>query len=344
MSLSTQSFDQQLEMLVNTQFPEETAKRLVLDYLRAQTVLRDQVYPNIVGTEPSLTDHGSRHVANVKQNAIRLLSNDGRVNTLSGIEMYFLGMCILFHDVGVVYGRTGHNNNIARVFDCTRGTDDSVRHERTLVVRATRAHTGMAQDGSRDTLKELVKEDHLQGERIRLRELAAILRFADELAEGPHRTSRFMQSELLYESNSQQFHEYSNATNVFIQRENNRIVLTYEIVIKPCWHSTQRRRRLSDGLTVIYNRIKKLNQERQYARYYSTLLEPFRSTEATFNFHYGDDVLDTDLDSIKMTDIVVPGDDAKDIPDIDAQYAIDVLVPNILSQCTSTRVFAQDTE
>ena len=52
-------------------------------------------------------------------------------------------------------------------------------------------------------LKELAETEQLEGRPVRLRELAAVLRFADELAEGPQRTSEFMQAEGLYESEAQ---------------------------------------------------------------------------------------------------------------------------------------------
>ena len=146
--------------------------------------------------------------------------------------MYCLGMLILFHDVGNVFGREDHRNKVAEVFDQIRGDEPSLLHEKTLIVRATRAHTGTAQDGSRDTLKEVDEDEHLEGRRIRLRELAAVLRFADELAEGPQRTSDFMQRMQLYEPKSKKFHEYASSTNILIDRRNGRIILTYEIPIK----------------------------------------------------------------------------------------------------------------
>ena len=328
-----QSFDCQLETLVMSQFPGAPGERLVLAYKNVRRNLIDRVFSNIAGSEPSLTDHSATHVSHVQQNVLRLLSNDGQVTDLTGIEMYCLGMCILFHDAGIVYGRDNHHHNVARVYDNIRGTDPSVRHEKTLVVRATRAHTGTAQDGSFDTLKEVAKEDHLQGQPVRLRELAAILRFADELSEGPQRTSTFMQSEKLYDPASIPFHDYANTTHVFIQRDNSRIVITYEIPIQQESFKGERSQQLRTHLRVIYDRVRKLNQERQYTRYYSALLEPFKSTEATFNFHYAGDLLNNDLEPLKLTDIVVPGDNARDIPDIDPAYTIDVLVPNILSQC-----------
>ena len=327
------SFDCQLETLVTSQFPGAPGERLILAYKNARRNLIDRVYGNIAGSEPSLTDHSANHVEHVQQNVLRLLSIDGHVTNLTGIEMYCLGMCILFHDAGIVYGRDNHHNNVFPVYDNIRGTDPSVRHEKTLVVRATRAHTGKAQDGSFDTLKEVAKEDHLEGRRVRLRELAAILRFADELAEGPQRTSTFMQAENLYGAGSIRYHNYSNTTHVFIQRENRRVVLTYEIAIQKNSSDAENDHHLGTLLRDLYNRVRKLNQERQYTRYYSALLEPFQSTEVTLNFHCDGDLLTTDLDTLKLTDIIVPGDTARDIPDIDPAYRIAELVPKILSRC-----------
>ena len=227
------TFDEQLRDKILGQFEGNKGKELASAYEQAQSKLEREVYSHIQGAEPSLSDHGATHVSDVKQKAIRLLSDDGIITDLSGIEMYCPGMFIIFHDTGNVHGRKDHHKNVASIFDQIRGKDASLRHEKTLIVRATRAHTGTAQDGSRDTLKEVGEVDQLEGESVRLRELAAILRFADELAEGPQRTSDFMQKEGLYEPESQQFHDYASDTNVLIDRRNSRIVLTYEMWIVP---------------------------------------------------------------------------------------------------------------
>ena len=274
------------------------------------------------------------HVSNVQDNAISLLSDDGIIKNLSGIEMYCLGMFIIFHDTGNVYGRNDHHKKVSRIFDCIRGKNASLRHEKTLIVRATRAHTGTAQDGSYDTLQDLAEVEQLEGRPVRLRELAAVLRFADELAEGPQRTSEFMQAENLYEPESQQFHDYANSTHTLIDRGTNRIALSYEIDIDIDQSNEVRRLHLSSCLEFIYKRIQKLNQERQYARYYSELLAPFKLTEITFNFHYDSDIIDTNLLPLKLTDIVVPGDQSKELADIDSTYSIDALITHLLSKCT----------
>ena len=172
------------------------------------------------------------------------------------------------------------------------------------------------------------------GQRVRLRELAAVLRFADELAEGPQRTSEFMLTEDRYSKESKIFHKYASSTHIFIDRRLCRIALAYEIDIDVKNTDEDRRKALSQFFEFVYKRILKLNQERRYARHYSELLAPFKSTEATFNFHCKGEILETDLVPLKLTDIVVPGEmAAKDLVAIDANYDIDPLVTDLLSKC-----------
>lgn len=126
------TFDEQLRDKILEQFEGNKGKELASAYEQAQSKLEREVYPNIQGAEPSLSDHGTTHVSNVKQNAIRLLSDDDIIKDLSGIEMYCLGMFIIFHDTGNVYGRNDHHKKVAPIFDQIRGTDASLRHERRL--------------------------------------------------------------------------------------------------------------------------------------------------------------------------------------------------------------------
>lgn len=326
--MSLQNFGDQLHEKIRDQCDGDKARALTSAYDQAQSKLEQDVYPNIRGSEPNLSDHGGTHVSNVQQNVIRLLSDDGIITDLTGIEMYCLGMLILFHDAGNVYGRGDHHKKVSRIFDQIRGTEASVRHEKTLIVKAARAHTGTSQDGSRDTLKEVDEVEHLAGYPVRLRQLAAVLRFADELAEGPQRTSDFMQEEDLYSSGSKMYHDYASSTNIFIERKSNRIVATYEIEI-----DTEKPEKLTDSLNFIFERIQKLNQERQYARYYSSLLEPFKFTQVSFNFHCNGDIIETDLLPLRLTDIVIPGDQAKEIATVDPAYSTDRLVKDLLARC-----------
>ena len=324
-------FEGALETAVQKDCEADLADELISSYHQTKVKLRKQVYDNIPAAEPSLTDHGIRHVENVLRNAIRLLGTDG-LEGISGTELYCLGMSILFHDAGNIYGRKGHRDRVARLHDKIRGTDSSLRREKTLIVRATKAHTGKAQDGSLDTLKEVSNDEHLHGFPVRLREVAAILRLADELAEGPQRTSELMQKEGLYESDSAPYHAYASDVHVLIESDTRRrIVLAYEIDLNTPDAFDSLSELIRERLEFAYRRIQKLNQERPYTRFYSDILRTFDSTEASFNFHHSSGFVDVSLDPLRLTDIVLPGDPPKKIADFDGSYALDVLVPRLVS-------------
>jgi hypothetical protein len=294
--------------------------------------LVNNIYQQIPRAEPNLSDHGPDHIANVLDNVLALLSDSYQTHMLSAIDLYVLAMGVLFHDVGNLHGRTDHHKNIGAIYDSARGTHARVRHEKALVMILARAHTGVAADGTHDTLKEVPEIDHLDGGRVHLRSIAAILRFADELAEGPQRTSEFLRRAGLYADSSKIYHEYASITNIGIDRLNQRILLTYEVDIDDdrlarddcsTW--------LQNFLRFIYARIIKLDQERRYTRYYSDVLLPFKATQITFNFHCKSTMLPIDLKPLLLDDKVVPGEQSKGLQEIDHRYKIDELVNTVLS-------------
>lgn len=327
------SFGEQIRRLLKLELNRDSATKLISAYESAQVKLREQVYPDIRGAEPNLSDHGSRHIENVEENIVSLLSSDGEINCLSAIELYCLGMMILFHDTGNVLGRANHHNRIVEIYNSIRGNDAALLRERTLVVKGAKAHTGTAQDGSPDTLKELTDHDHLHGKPVRLRTLAALLRFADELAEGPQRTSSFMFEKDLYDRDSRIYHEYASSTHIWIDRQNGRIVVTFEVQLDRNPDGVTRKDHLSRLLMFIYHRILKLNQERQYAKYYCDILQPFRMTEVSFNFHCMENPIELDLPPIRLTDKVVPGEDTRQIAELFPSYELDSLVTDLLARC-----------
>jgi hypothetical protein len=78
-------------------------------------------------------------------------------------------------------------------------------------------------------------------------------------------------------------------------------------------------------LEYVYKRIIKLNQERQYAKFYSMYL-PFNETSVSLNFQIGPypDVLD--LPRLYINDLVVPGDTPKYIHEYDGTYCLDNII------------------
>src|SRR3990172_7981104 len=103
----------------------------------------------------------------------------------------------------------------------------------------------------------------------------------------------------LYEPDSQLFHDYASVTNIRIDRDNERILLTYEIALDEfSGATTDWAARLSTLLSFAYERSLKVDQERRYTRFYSPSLSPFKATRIAFNFHCRGTLLATDLPPI----------------------------------------------
>src|SRR5436190_23828616 len=176
---SNTRFEQRIAEKLKTQLEAAEGEALFANYVQLKNKLAT-VWESIIRAEPKLTDHGPRHIQNVLQNADKLIG-DGY---FTGVELYSLAIMILFHDVGNIFGRRGHERRIAEVYaEITDGMNPP-NGESVIVVRGAGAHSGTARDGTRNTLEDVEALHFLKSEPVRLRELAGILRFADELAEG----------------------------------------------------------------------------------------------------------------------------------------------------------------
>lgn len=290
----------------------DKANELYADYVSARNYLLDHILDRIAGVEPNLTDHSSKHIKNVLENVYRLLGDD--IEKLSAYELYCLCLIVFFHDVGNIEGRDDHNKTVVNVYNEVRKGGSKFNSEKRLILEATKAHCGEAKDGSKDTLKEL-SISSIYGEKIRIQNLAAILRFADELAEGPQRTSDYMCKCEKYSKDSRIFNKYAQITDVFIDRGGERIVLTYDIEI------TQPENELKELLEFIYKRIIKLDEERLYNKYYSEFLLPFKRTEINFAFYKEGIPVDLNLPIISLCDqCQIPGTKQVDMANFFTNY------------------------
>lgn len=330
---NTRKFERHLESRLRSDFGKDRGDELMATYTVARTKLIYDIYKEIAGVEPNLSDHGADHVGHVLDNVRYLLSDHPNEHRLTATNLYVLGMAILFHDVGNLFKRKDHQKKIGEVFDWARGTDAGIRHEKTLILGVVRAHTGTASDGSTDALKDVPEVDQLHNERVELRNVSAILRFADELAEGPQRISEFRRRKGLYAIESKVFAEHSSITNIRADRGTQRILVTYEVEIDVDGNTPKEERsnRLQKLLDFAYERAIKLDQERRYARFYSSTLSPFRVTEITFNFHCRGNLLLIDLPPIRLDDKVVPGESGREIPEYDPRYKTDTLVKALMT-------------
>jgi len=307
-------------------------------YSTARECLIVNVLPEIARKQPNLTDHGPVHVKEVLDNACELLGNE--ISKLNGMELYCLLLSILFHDVGNIVDRKKHEAEVSPIYDFVfpRQAGHQDVEEKQLVLDICAAHCGKAVDGTNDTLQYVRERSKLERCEIRPALLAPILRFADELAEGEYRTSSYMISHHEYASNSVTFHQYANCSKIDIDRQNGRIILSYHICLKPPPDmdfgeldmagsvenpNDGRNIQISDldhFLQFIYDRIEKLNQERQYTKHYCTLLQPFTRTTVTIDFLCGHYQLPIDLQQVEIRDLVVPGDPHKTLIEYNAAY------------------------
>jgi hypothetical protein len=239
---------------------------------------------------------------------LAVISTERNQHGLSAADLYILLLAILFHDVGNLFGRDKHNERIGEVFDFARGVHASVRREKLLIVKAARAHTGRSATGDKDTLTELDDREHFNGGVIKLQSIAAILRLADELAEGPQRTTEYFRTAVGYADGSNIFHQYASCTHVAADRGNGRICLTYEIDLNEFRLDGIRidRERLLELLSFVRHRICKLDQERRYTRFYCDSLAAFKKTEVRLNFWHNGSLVPMEF-YFDLDDLVVPG-------------------------------------
>lgn len=296
------------------QYKADKADAFMARYFAAKNKLFTDILPWIRSNEPNLSDHSEKHIENVLNNAHKLISGNFNLKdpVLSGLDLYFLCQVCLFHDVGNFYGRSLHNQKITEIINKSFNDlfDGENKRERRLIAEAGRAHTG--KNGS-DTLVHLFnKNEHIQGDHINYCALAAIVRFADELAEGPQRTSSFMQKEGRFDAGSSIYHKYASCTHIKIDSPNQRISISYEfnMEVDGSCDSVSVREDFQNLMKFTYGRIAKLEQERKYYNYYNGLSKSIKETQVNFSFQKNDYDLDYKIEPLILNDLVVPGDGA----------------------------------
>lgn len=325
----------------------QQAKDFESRYFSAKGKLYKEILPFIRAEEPHLTDHSERHIENVLDNIFKLIEPEIEKilkkgdTTLNSLDIYFLCQTALFHDVGNIYGRKFHNQRISKIIDENFKSlfDGEQKRERKIISRSGRAHTGKSSDGSRDTLKELLNEqEHYGGDPVNIIDIAAIVRFADELAEGPQRTSSFMLKAGLFKG-SEIYHQYASITTIFIDTKNSRVALRYEINVDTTKYSKpdDAKKFLTEILNYIYKRIVKLNEERQYYNYYCSLPLEIKEIEVTFEIEKDGSECSMKIKPLILNDLVIPGESLEEYSFIARRQdlAIDSLVPSICNNVYS---------
>lgn len=332
--------DLEIEKYAFKKFIDDLGKingeRLCTDYRTTRGALIEDILPEIKYCEQGLTDHGPKHVENVLTNVYQLLG-DEELSKLNACELYCLLISVLLHDVGNLHGRENHSKKITNIYHYVRPR--VTMQEKRIVTRIVAAHAGPARDGSNDTLKTLNDTMEFMGKGVRVGELAALLRFADELAEGPQRTSKYMIKMGCYPKESQIFHKYADITNVYIDRGNYRIVLTYFLDIKECKSiPPEIEAEINKLLEFSYKRIVKMDQERKFNKFYCTLLSPFKRIEVSYVFSIDGHEIDLGIGTLILDDLVVPGELELSIKERNEKFVAANIIKKINEICLEQSV------
>jgi hypothetical protein len=324
-----------IELVLKEKLEDNDDDSLFANYILTRKYLFKNIYPKIGEILPDFTYHDGSHVVNVLDNIFQLL--DDLIYKISCETLYFLCLSTLFHDVGLIYGRNEHQKKIGDIYNSARGRDSiqNFGNEKIIVAKAVEAHSGKAIDNTYDTLRYL---DKLSGysEMINIQEIAAILKFADELAEGGQRTSDYFIENNMYNKNAKIFHRYSQAYQSVISVKNNRLAITYNIIV---YFSNSNELLIDQDiglelfLNFIYERLLKIDDERKYCRYYCSWLEPMKEISVVFNFWYKDERIGSGLSPIVFSDKIVPGETKrifeKSFPDYIYSNINDILIKQI---------------
>lgn len=215
-----------------------------------------------------LNDHGPRHIATVIERASDLLNHNGI--KLNAREVYLLLNSIQIHDIGNFYGRTGHEKKILEVLkhDVRLAGFDDV--ERKYIIQVAQVHGGSVKtksgSESNNTIISLKQGESKLGQySIDLRFLAAILRFADEIADDKDRADSELLRDRKLPKGSEVFHAYSFCIDpVVVNHETQTIEIHMKVPLEFV------KRKLGKGnkevwlLDEIYERALKMHHERIY--------------------------------------------------------------------------------
>lgn len=214
-----------------------------------------------------LNRHDVTHTNKVQEKAREILRCFTNLD-LTYYELYFLLCAAVVHDVGNIFGRNGHEQNIKALLDseCTDILPDSI--ERRVIARIARAHGGSI-SGNSDTISNLRESETINNRNVRERLLAAILRFADELADDSSKANHAALRNKIIKEASEIYHVYSTALHT-VELRKNEINHSYEVVLAYEFDSNIAATRYGKAghqkflVDEIYERTLKMERERRY--------------------------------------------------------------------------------
>lgn len=253
-------------------FPNADREAYVANLQNVRTYLDDEVYPAIetgaLLTEGvMLTRHGSRHVNTVVRRASDLLMDKSNEwdPRFSPYEVYLLLMAIYVHDIGNLEGRAEHEKRIASIIKELKIRLSEETVERKAIIQIAQAHGGTTNGTNKDTIGQLASTDPVLGQHVRKQALAAVMRFADELADDSTRSASILMKTDALPKESEVYHYYAKALHsVNVRRSDHAVDLRFLFHSKDATRTFGKDKQSVYLLDEIYSRTLKMYRECEY--------------------------------------------------------------------------------
>ncbi|MDR3176805.1 MAG: hypothetical protein LBU06_09795 [Desulfovibrio sp.] len=238
---------------------------------------------------PNFTDHGECHILDVQKTIYSMIETC--IDKLTALELYILCFASYFHDWGNIISRQEHRDYAYHFYNGIFSNPQRDKQESSIINKLVWSHTGTSSSGNKDTLKDVSEKMSLYGNYVNARRLAAILRFADELAESPKRTDSFYVSNTRLNKDSLCHHLYSNCVDISCKTMEGRILIDLHVGFSiqhkeyyAVFVGTGKKVNLSRFIDCLEKKLRKADEERKYTNYYLKDFLHFSEISANIKF------------------------------------------------------------
>ncbi|WP_298956028.1 hypothetical protein [uncultured Methylobacterium sp.] len=201
-----------------------------IEFMNFQQRMNIFVHPNVTAGAISidrgrLTDHGKEHIQKVIRQCGALIN--GSRFEITPYETYLLLMAAHVHDIGNILGRKNHEKNARRIIEaCSLKPNDTSEYRAILQIAG--AHGGSV-GNDKDTIGRLPRTSLIMGQDVRFQQLAAVLRFADELSDDVTRADLTSLSTGTLPASAEIYHRYARGLHsVAVSHDSQQVSLEFQ--------------------------------------------------------------------------------------------------------------------
>ncbi|MBA7538683.1 hypothetical protein ES705_30960 [subsurface metagenome] len=263
----------------------DARRKIITSYLAVREKITYDFLPMICSKEPYMNDHSRQHIERVLSHIESILENNFPNQSspiedipadrlLTWADTLILLNALVWHDIGNIYGRSGHSKQI---LTCLEKISPYLydEHLKQYICQVAEAHSG------ENAIENVIPSSHAagsyQGKDIHLQFLAAVLRFADEIDEDHRRTKpdEWQQLNLLPDQ-KKRFWYFSKVNSSVQVKSELSFGFNFRVYIESHIPKSEfvLKFKANDGeisaLTEFFRRIIKIERERVYCNKYIT--------------------------------------------------------------------------